>query len=232
MKSSVIFTMLFTLPVIATADPQGGVEDSNYQVTISGTSSDYGNTARLSGGARFPVADNTGMSLSAGLTEFNGKNSFADSSSRLVGLGIFFRKYDLGIINAGYSYSESETDLVSGTKKNNFDTYSLNGTYYIDMFDISLYRSTATDTTGSSFNSSRISAAYYANDNLRISASAGGMDSDESYTFGVLYQPETFNNAIGISATYQEDKTYDSYNVSITYHFDTKVSLIDRIRRY
>jgi hypothetical protein len=232
MKGFVISTMLVFLPIITAAEELGGIDDSNYKASISGNDSEAGNRLSLRGEARFPVTNYTGISLSASLSEFYGDNNYLDSSDKSIGLGVFLRKYDLGIVSARYIHTESEADIPSGTLKNDFDIYSLSGTYYIDMFDISLNRSTGNSNTGSSFDATGISAAYYVNDNFRVSASAGGMDDDESYSLSATYQPKVFNNSISVLASYQDTNTNDSYDITISYYFDTKVSLIDRIRRY
>lgn len=232
MKRLFISAILIFLPMIASAEKLEGIEGSNYQASFSGNDSDNGSRLSLRGEARFPVANYTGMSFNAGLSEFNGDNNSIDSSNKSIGLGLFIRKYDLGIINADYRYSETEADIPSGTLKNDLDTYSLNGTYYLEKFDLSLSRSTINIDTGNDFNFSNFNAAYYLNDNLRVSASVGRMDADESYSLSATYQPKVFNNAISILATYQDTNTNDSYGITISYYFDTKVNLISRIRRY
>jgi len=232
MKQLVISAILIFLPMIVSAEKSEGIESSNYKTSFSINDSDNGSILSLRGKARFPVANYTGISLNAGLSEFDGDNNFIDTSIKSIGLGAFIRKYDLGIIEAAYSYSEVKADIPSGSLESDADTYSLSGTYYLEKFDLSLNRGTINNDSGNDFNFSNFSAAYYVNDNLLVSALVGAMDTDESYSLSATYQPKVFNNAISISASYQSTNTNDSYGITISYYFDTKVNLINRIRRY
>ena len=218
------------IPIIAFGEPSG-IDNQNYTISTLGNNSDYGSRITLSGEARFPVIDYTGISLSANLEKFNGKNNYLDSSSKSVGLGVFLRKYDLGLIQAKYNYNESEADSTSISLKNSIETYSLNGAYYINNFDILFTRLEGKPDIGNSIQSSFIGAAYYLNENLRLSGLIGGMDADESYTMYLAYQPEIFKNNISISVSYQDTKSNDTLGFELSYYFDTKVSLIDRVRR-
>ena len=233
MKKCTISAMLVFLPIIATAEESGGIEHSNYNTSISGGNSVNGNFLALGGGARFPVVNYVGMSLNAGLFKFNGNNNFVDSTGKSIGLGGLVRKYDLGIVNVNYSHSESEFNIPFGTWKNNTNSYSLSGTYYIKKFDLSLSRTIYNSNTSNISNTSYLDVAYYVNDNLSVSASVRGMNADKSSSLiSASYQPQAFNNAISVSASYGRAYAIDSYGIAISYYFDTKVSLIDRIRRY
>ena len=68
--------------------------------------------------------------------------------------------------------------------------------------------------------------------NMKLSASMGGMDSDDSYSIGLIFQPTMFNNSISIFVGYQDTKINDTFSLSASYYFDTKVSLFDRFRKY
>lgn len=231
MKRLLILATLVFLPIIATAEKLEGIEGSNYKVSFSGDDSDNGSGLSLGYEARFPVANYTGMSLNARLSEFDGDGNSLDSSNKSIGLGVFLRKYALGIVNANYSHSEAGIKSHQDALKYDYDVYSLSGTYYIEKFDLSLSRSTNVG-SGNDFNFSNFNAAYYVNDNIRVSASVGGMDGDESYSLSTTYQPKVFNNAISILASYQDTNIGDSYGITISYYFNTKVNLINRIRRY
>jgi len=230
-KKIVLLIILLCFRFLLIAD-SSGIEEQNYRLSISGYDSEIGNSLSLSGSARFPVADYTGISLNAGLAEFNGKNSYVDSSGQAIGMDIFFRKYDLGIIQAGYNYGKSQSDIGSSTFRNDSQTYSLNATYYIENFDILLARSKSDFEIGESSNTSTMGISYYINDIFRAGVSAGGMDTQDSYSLGATYQPEIFNNDIGISAGYGFGKGDASYTISLSYYFGTRVSLLDRIRKY
>lgn len=231
MKSLGIYLLLITFPIITSAE-SNGIEATNYRVSASVLNSDAGNVFGLSAAIRTPLMKNIGVSLNAGLSEFNGNNNYIDSSGESIGLDVFIREYNLGLIQLGYNYSKSDYDLFPSTLNNSSDTFSILGIYYIHNFDLSLRRNTSESDTGRKSNTSNIGVSYYVTDNLNTRISFGGMDLDNSNTFSIQYQPKIFNNSIGISAYYTNSQSIDSYGLSISYYFDTKVSLIDRIRKY
>jgi len=231
MKNLAIILFLITAPIITSAE-SNGIEATNYSVSIATANSDAGNTFSVLGTIRSPLMNNIGISVNAGLSEFNGKNNYIDSSGEFIGLDVFIREYNLGLIELGYNYRKSDYDFSSGTLNNSSDTFSLLGIYYIHNFDLSLLRSTMESITGNKNNISDIGVSYYITDNLRAGISFGGMDLDNSNAISIQYQPKIFNNSIAISASYRNSDSIDSYGLSLSYYFDTKVSLIDRARKY
>ena len=231
MRSCIVFIVLVSTPAILFGGT-AGIEGRNYQISISGSDSDIGNRYSFSGQARLPVANYTGVTLRGSFAEFNGKNNYIDSTSRSIGLGAFIRNYDYGIVNIGYMHTSSEHDSWSGSKESSIDSFSLNGTYYVDKFDFSISRSIGTPDEGSSIHRSNIGAAYYITENLRASIAIGGMDADETNSFNLLFQPKALNNTVSVSASYQDNELSELYGFSIAYYFNTKVSVNERIRKY
>jgi hypothetical protein len=228
-----ILSILLLVFSLCVQGGEAGVVETNFKASVLHTHfDDIGNSNHLRGEARFPIANYTGLSLMAGVGEFNGKSSI-DSSDKTAGVGVFLRKYDLGAINANYIYSESKADTPFGSFKSHTNGYSLSGTYYIDKFDISLARGTSKSNPGAtSYNYSSIDVAYYASDNLRLSVSANGMDSSGTYSLDATYQPKIFNNDISIIGRYVDSNAGQSYMIGLSYYFGTKASLIDRNRKY
>ena len=95
-----------------------GIKDANYRLSASASDSDSGNRMSISGGVRLPIADYTGATIIGRYSDFNGNNNYIDSSTNSASLGLFFRKYDLGIINATYGYSKTEVDTTITSSKN------------------------------------------------------------------------------------------------------------------
>jgi len=231
MRGLGVFLLIIASPVVAIGDTTG-IEETNYRAGISGRNSDSGNSFSFSGVVRAPLVNNTGISLNVGLSEHNGVDNYVDQSNKSIGLGVFLREYELGLIQLRYNYSETVADIPSSTLKMNTDSLSLFGIYYIHNFNFSLFRSALKSDDGDKFNNLNIGLSYYFTDNFNTSLSFGGMESKDNNAISMYYQPKKFNNTIGISVNYSTSDRVDSYGLSVTYYFDTKVSLIDRNRRY
>jgi hypothetical protein len=230
-KYAVILTAL-CLPGTTMAENLG-IEKMNFALSALTSDSDIGNEISVSGRARFPLAGHFGASISGKYSDFNGKNGYLDSSTNFASLGIFVRKFDLGIINATYDYSRSEFDPTFDNSKKSIHTISLSGTYYFNDFDFGLGRSKVDPDSDSvsSFNTSKASISYYVDNNFVIGATILKMDADDS-VISASFQPTSFGNNVAISASYLDSDTNDTFSVSLRYYFDTKVSLKDRARRY
>ena len=209
-----------------------GIEATNYSVTGSFSSLDYGDTLSLSGQIRTPIADYTGFTFDAGFSEFDGDGNYLDTSTRSASMGLFVRRYDLGMIDLRYAYQSTDADIESDPLHTH--TVALAGTYYFNRFDLMLSRSKTRPEMSHNLNSSNLGIAYYLTDNLRGGINVGGMDSKDSYIVHINYQPMIFDNAIGLSLSYQgvKDISDDLLRLSLSYFFDTKVSLLDRTRKY
>ncbi|MGD9169959.1 MAG: hypothetical protein PVI97_07855 [Candidatus Thiodiazotropha sp.] len=205
-----------------------GIEETNYELSATISDSDVGNTLSIKGGIRLPIAGYAGASISASYSDFNGENSYVDSSDNSVFLGVFFRKYDLGIINVNYGYYRSEVDSPLGNLKDSINSINVSGVYYCKELDIGLRRSRANP---DSINTSGASVSYYVNENLKVGASIARMDMDHNTVF-LQYQPKYFGNSTALSLSYQDSESNDTLTFSLAYYFDTKVSLKDRARRY
>lgn len=230
MKQYVVVLAVFCLATNVVAENKG-IEHTNFSLSTSASHSDSGNLVSVFAGIRLPIAKYTGASLSGGYSDFNAKNNYIDSSNNSATLGLFVRKYDLGIINASYRYSRSRQDSTFVNLNNTLKSVNLSGTYYYKNFDLSLGRSKAEPDSGDSQNTSSTSISYYVNNNLQLGAAIFRMDADSSTIF-ISYQPQFLGNSTSISASYQDSETNDTFAVSLSYYFDTKVSLKDRTRKY
>lgn len=231
MKKLLLATLLIT-PVIAFGKP-GGIEASNYTAAFSATDTEIGNVYSLYGDIRLPVADYVGATLNISGTKSAYDEPYFDSTTAAAGVGLLFRKYDLGSIEIGYGYSDTDYDAPGSDFSIQINTYTLGGTYYLDRFDITATRSIYDPDSGNNAHGMQIGAAYYLTDNLYASISAGGMDQEDTYSFAIVHQPRFFNNNIGYSIGVMDSADFDpSYYLSVAYFFGTRVSLIERFRKY
>jgi hypothetical protein len=226
-----VLALMAAFPVVAVGG-SGGIEEGNSLVSVTGMDSTMGNSFLLSGEARFPVSAYTGMWIDAGISAFSGKNAFVDSTTKQAGVGVLARKYELGILQASFTHGELEYDLNPGTDKSKFNVYSLGGSYYFDRVDASLSFTTIDPDVGDTVRGSTIGASYYVTDNTSVGAAHHRMDSNDSYSLHLAHQPAMFHNDVRVGLDYQTDNDVDSYYFSISYFFGTKVSLIDRVRRF
>ncbi|MEJ2591336.1 MAG: hypothetical protein P8178_08040 [Candidatus Thiodiazotropha sp.] len=230
MKGSAVsfLTILVVMPAFA---ENPAVEAANYAVSAALSNGDIGDSYGLSATARFPLVDYTGASVSGQYAEFKGADNYIDSSSRSAALGLFIRKFDLGIVSLDYSHTRSSPEGGFGLKDYNTNSLSLTGTYYLDRFDLSLGR-TKFRGVGETLSASHLGVAYYLDDSFRLGAGYSSANGDHAKSLQFDYQPAVFGNAIGLSGGYTDTRDDDSISLSISYFFNTRVSLIDRTRRY
>ncbi len=226
----VVVIGVFFISNAAIAENQG-IAETNYGVSASVLDSDSGDRISISGRVRLPIADYTGASIGGRYSNLSGDNNFLDSSTSAMSLGVFFRKYDLGIISANYYYSQTEVDSSIEELKHSINSVSLSGVYYYEEFDIGVSRSRANLDSGKTSNASAASVFYYVGENLIVGASIMKMDADNT-NLTISYQPESFGNSTALSVSYQDSETNDTLSISLSYYFDTRVSAKDRARRY
>jgi hypothetical protein len=58
------------------------------------------------------------------------------------------------------------------------------------------------------------------------------MDEKDTYNFSIRYQPPQFANSTSLSLVYHNASDDNGIQADISYYFDTRVSLIDRDRKY
>ena len=231
MKKLLLATLLIT-PVIAFGKP-GGIEASNYTAGFNATDTEIGNIYSLYGDIRLPVTDYLGATLNISGTKSAYDAPYFDSTTAAAGVGLLFRKYDLGSLEIGYGYSDTNYDVPGSDFNIRSNTYTLDGTYYLGRFDITASRSVYDPDSGNNSHGLQIGAAYYLTDNLQAGISAGGMDNEDSYSFAIIHQPSFFNNNIGYTIGVVDSADFDpSYYLSVAYFFGTRVSLIERFRKY
>lgn len=231
MRNCLVLALIVCFPIASFAE-KAGIENRNYNIGVSGSGTEHGNSYALLAIARTPVAAYTGMFLSGNASAFKGKSSYLDSTSQSVGVGVFFRKYKFGTIGASYGYTKMETDAGAQNIKGNINTVSLNSALYIKNVDLAFVGSKATPNTGNNVVSAAVGVSSYFSDNFRAGVSVGGMDAAGSSSVNVIYQPAILSNVVSISATYTNASSIDTLSLSLNYYYGSKVTLIDRARRY
>lgn len=231
MKNLHIFALIlsFVVPGLVQAD---AVEKTNYSVSASIDRADYGDYASLSGSVRTPLTRYTGMSVYASLWKSNADKQYPDSSSRFIGTGVFVRDPSIGAIYANYGHQRIKYDYGFTEISLNIDTYGLSGSYYLERSSVYVSRSWREREERESSNYSSLGGSYYPNDNWAAYFSIGGMDDKDEYTLSVEYQPKIFKQSISLSAGYHDFDWDQSINLSLSYFFDTRVSLMKRDRNY
>lgn len=240
MRKRVALMVVSCFPVVSLAG-ELAVKETNYGLGASYSTVDSGspgtqNSYSVTGLSRFAIEDNVGMQLAASIDKsYYKSNSYnSDVSGLWVSAGFFVRDYDIGSVNMGFSYGRMGYDSDLGSYvDSSYQSVSLSGTYYLDQFELG----TGVSQTDSSYalsepsRSSHIVAGYYINDNLKLSATVAGLDSS-GRSLNIIFQPAILNNQWSISGTLTNGQAYDRYSISLGYYFDTKVSLMDRNRRY
>lgn len=253
MRNSAVAVILCALPVVAAAQP-GGIAARNYSLGVDGITSDIGDRHALFGEARFPIADYVGMFASAELSRFEGEDRYLEATTVAGTIGALVRNSNFGALEASYTYGDSDQKplyqepSVSGffgpsarEFKSTREGYSLAGRLFIKKVDLEVTLSdwnSELDLAEDEYTSSRyldfdihliFAASYYFGDNFSMSANSTESD---SWGISATYQPAGFVGALGITGGYSTKSLNDAYQLSLVYHFGTKVSLIDRSRRY
>ncbi|HEY0720853.1 MAG TPA: hypothetical protein VGE50_06330 [Gammaproteobacteria bacterium] len=259
MKTRRLLLALLSLIPLQAGAAQGGIESANYSLGVAVTDSEWYRDYTLSGTARLPLVDYVGLTLGAGLGTLEesdkskeqwrewGLSVSSDTTYTEANLGIVVSDFTIGKVSADYSRSDYESTTTFGnTPIGNvtyhdhwyYNTYQLSGSYYFNRFDLGATRGWSksySDDSSSKSNGTLFDVGYYPTDNL-----LAGLRTDadtEVYELSLMYQPQLFNNAIGLGFSMTDSIDSDDigrpyYSLNLAYYFGTRVSLIDRKRRY
>ncbi|ABC27596.1 hypothetical protein HCH_00697 [Hahella chejuensis KCTC 2396] len=231
MNAVIKFASLTLFPVFAFA-VDGGVADVNFDAGLDYTHSRHSDSYQLAGSANLPIYSFIGGNLHGNATQVDGHNERVNADVYSLGATVFARDYFLGKIGLSYSYSETDFDLPWADTADT-DNYGVFAQYYLTDFTLSASRNIAKfDNLEDNHNSWNLGATWYANENVRTSLHASGMDSKDNYGIAVEYQPELFQNAASVDFSYSDGRKDDTFSVGFNYFFGTKVSLKDRDRKY
>lgn len=230
MKKVVGLFCLF--PVFVFAGEKGGVAASNFEASGSYSDSDASRSVSANGTYRRGIAEYFGYGLAATARRSNGKSTYLDSNGANAGINLFARRFDLGEAGLRYNHSYTKFDSRYGDISHNSDQYSVFASYYIDDFTLGFSRLSAHPEAVEHINTWNISASAYLLENTKLTASASGMDAKDAYGLSAEHQPSFLNNAASISASYNRSPEDDSFSVSLSYFFGTRVPLQQRDRQY
>ena len=237
-----IIILACCLPLAVSATENQAITDTNFQADLAYSTSEYFDHVILSGIVNLPISDNLGASLGAIASNTNGKtvNGGRGIDSKLYGLNalVFVRNQNMGRLGLGYALAHSENDESNSSSfpdERDIHGYRLLGEYYLDTITLTGSRNYSADDDDNEFFSSTLAVAWYVQDNIRLNI-ARLMHQDQYDSIILLeLQPALMNNAMSISLAYEkdsDDSDFDTYGISVSYFFGTRVSLIDRDRKY
>ena len=230
MRTSICMLAML-LPSIVSAG-EGGIMESNGSIMAMFSDSNHYSHAGIGLGYRLPVGDYGGVVFAAAVTDTNGKDSYLNSTGQAAGVEAFLRKYDMGLVSASYSHGEVKADLNPGSLTASYDSYSVTGVYYFGDVDAMLGYTRLESDIVNNPDTYRVAGRLYLGDNVATELEVNKDDVTDTYGISFVYQPNMFANSVGVTAGYQSSDNEDTVSISIKYHFDTKVSLIERNRKY
>ncbi|HEY0634097.1 MAG TPA: hypothetical protein VGE00_01850 [Gammaproteobacteria bacterium] len=243
-----LLALLSLVPLQAGA-AHGGIESPNYSLGVAVEDSEWYRGYTLSGTARLPLVDYVGLTLGAGLGTVEESDKLRDSRMSIddsytdAQVGIVVSDFAIGKVTADYTRSDYDSTMTIGNTTYQYDwyynIYQLSGIYFFNRFDLEATRmwlKSYSDDFSAKSSGTHFAIGYYPTDNLR--AALRGYADSEGYTLSLMYQPQLFNNTVGLGFSMTDSLDSDDdigrpiYTLNLAYYFGTKVSLIDRHRRY
>ena len=228
------------IPFASFAADGPAVQSTNFEAGGSYNSSSVFNTYSLNAGVNLPISNGFGTNIGIRLADSDGRRHGntrgVDSTHQALAASIFFRKVDSVKAGIRYAHSRSEYDaLISGDDTVNSDNYAIFGEYYIKQFTVAASRSYTSDDDNFEAYSTQLMTSWYLLENNMIGLMQSRYKGENSYLANITYQPSFMKNNLSFSLQYYSSRiggTGDSIAVSLNYYFGTRVSLIDRDRRY
>ncbi len=259
MKRLFLAGLLLVYGGSALADPPA-VKATNYQLgyesgdinTVGGSDS---RVNAVDGSITFPLAGYLGASVSGSYARYSLAANFASQGSGLTlasslpnctmidkGLNadLFVRDPSVGRISAGYGEGKAmahceSTFLNSGSEKLDAKNLVAATEYYLSRFTIGFSWNQTRFSSVDRFNSDSLTGSWYPTNILRVDLSSYGQDLKNTYSLGVEYQPQFFDNSSGLWFTYtrrHQTVTNNTFMVGIRYYFGRRVDLLTRDREY
>ena len=240
-KNNKLLIVIFAfIPFVSFATEGPAVQSTNFEAGGSYGSSSIFNTYALNATANLPIGNDFGTNLNMSLRESDGRRHGntrgIDSTHQSLIASFFYR--DVNSIKAGisYGYSHSEYDFQGpGDNTDRSDNYAIFGEYYIKQFTVAASRSYASNDDNFEAYSTQLMASWYLLENSMIGLMQGRYKGENSYLANFTHQPSFMENNLSFSLQYYSSRlggTGDSLTVSLNYYFGTRVSLVDRDRRY
>lgn len=229
--------LLFTAFAAGAAIGGEAIKRQNVDVGTSLVSSDSGDLLNANAGLSLPVGDYWGAEFTLSAGSFQGDGSTLDSTSGGAGVFGFIGDKDVGRLGLRYSRENSEYDSSGSDFTIETESLTLLGEWYIDSVTLRYtrrHRENEVDSDSVIFSnpdgeSSWLSAAYYATDNLRLGIGGGGLDADGSIYLDAEYQIGTLTS---LQLQYFDNDDTDAVLVGLTFYFQGGSSLIENDRHY
>ena len=157
-----------------------------------------------------------------------------------VDAGLFARLEDRGKLGISYGAGKIDSRCNATFLSNGGDTlrttnYTTNAEYYFSKVTVAAAWNRTQLGAASNLDTSTLTASWYPMNNARISLSADGMDSKDTFRFAAEYQPELLDNSVSFLLGYTTlNQTTNAriVTVGVLYYFDKHVGLIVRDRQY
>lgn len=236
----VLYLLLF-FPLVSFASEEPAIESTNFEVGGGYSSSKIFNSYSLAGTLNLPLSESFGAHITGMIRDSDGRR---DGNTRGIGskgqailARLFFRNPSytkLGII-AGYSHSKLDESLSSGDDTSDSEVYGIFGEYYLDNFSIMAARTNSSNDRDFETYVTELFGAWYFSDNTAIGLGQIRVVGEEDYGVVIAHQPSFMNNDMSFSVAYYSNSDsgkFDSLSVQLSYYFGTRVSLIERDRKY
>lgn len=232
--------LLTVLPIIAIAEEELAIQSTNFEVGGRYENSKIFKSYFLNGIANIQINKLFGANIGAYFRDSDGRrygNTYGiGTDSSTLATTIFVRDPSIGRAALLYALGHSKSDnKASSDRTVDSDSYSLFGEYYLKRFTIFASRIYSSSDRGYDQYSTSIAGAWYILDNMNIVLNRYRANGEYSDYATINFQPSFLNNSAGVSVAYASSRygsKLDSITVSLNYYFDTRVSLIDRDRRY
>jgi len=252
--NTMIKILIFILALGSIASAGEAVKELNYSVGTGVHYDEFSDNLDSKGYGVFgdiniPISTYVGLSLDAFYSK-DKTNQDIKSDYKGLSSDIFLRDKNIGKFGVGFSYAVSGVD----TDDVNFDITTKTVFTYVEYylanftFDGSLNHytmdldikhqdyNTFVELADDSYVDCSLGVSWYILENIKLKAEyisdVGGSDiSSDFYTLGVSYQPNFLNDNFETSFLYSHDNDWDSYYLSISYHF-MRATLKDRDRTY
>jgi len=237
-----ILALLILIPVSVLGAENRGIESTNYEASFDYYNSNFRDIYSLTAVANLPIDGVFAANLTATFSDGNGK-SFSggrgfDSTTSSMAAMLFMRDHSIGKVGAALAYSKSKNDYpssLSAYKNQETTGYFVYGHYYLSYVTLFASRSYAENNDDFSIYASSAGLAIYLPSNFGIALSGLRANQETDFDLAITYQPSYLNNNAALTFSYNrdsEDSDFDSYTLTFSYYFGTRVSLIDRDRKY
>ena len=241
MKKKIILLMLM-LPISAYGSENIGTDTANYEAGAGYSTGNLFDHYELSGTANLPLTDLLGTNINGLLSNSDGKrhgrSRGIDSDGYLLNANFYLRKQETGKIGFSLIYAERESDFGGSTAGDNKTTttgQALFGEYYLEKFTVGASRSYQENDRDFETYTTLLRAQWYVTDNSMVGIAQNRWRDENSYIAAIIYQPSFLDNNVSFTLDYYSSSNggeLDSIGLSMSYHFGTQVTLIDRDRKY